>query len=168
MHIAKTTLTFLTAALLATSTTLALAQTCNPTIPLTKPDSRYAYNAVGDEVTDTVTGLIWRRCAEGMSWSSATCTGTATDFNWEAALAHAATQTGWRLPNFKELKSLVEYACVNQAINQTVFPATLTYAWSASPYAANAASAWYVNFNDGDGYWYGKDYYLSVRLVRGQ
>jgi len=170
MHIVKTGLSLLTAALLATSTTLALAQTCNPNIPLTKPDSRYTYNPAGDEVTDSVTGLIWKRCAEGMSYSSGTCTGTARTFNWEGALAHAATQSGWRMPNLKELSSLVETACYDMAINQTAFPASPSDAWSASPLAAGSDSALVVNFylgrnlrdyKDGNGT-------NSVRLVRGQ
>ena len=38
---------------------------------------RYSYSADGSEVTDSKTGLVWRRCAEGMSWSSGACTGTA-------------------------------------------------------------------------------------------
>jgi hypothetical protein len=64
MHIVKISQTFLNAALLAFSVTMAWAQTCLPNTPLTKPDSRYAYN--GNEVTDTITGLVWKRCAEGM------------------------------------------------------------------------------------------------------
>jgi len=168
MRIVKTGLSLLTAALLASSTTLALAQTCNPNIPLTKPDSRYTYNSAGDEVTDTVTGLVWKRCAEGMSWSGGTCAGTATSFNWEDALLHASTQSGWRLPNTKELYSLVEKVCYNQSINQTAFPATPTDAWSGSPNPANPENAWVVHFHFGLVGWVTRNCTLSVRLVRGQ
>jgi len=173
MHIVKTGLSLLTAVVLATSTTLALAQTCNPNIPLTKLDSRYTYNTAGDEVTDSVTGLVWKRCAEGMSWSGSSCTSAATNFNWEGALAQAAsvaqaTGLAWRMPNLKELKSLVETACYDQAINQTAFPSTPTYTWSASPNAGYAGVAWYVGFGGGLAYWGSKPSYYSVRLVRGQ
>ena len=168
MHIVKTSLSFLTVALLATSSTLALAQTCNPNIPLTKPDIRYTYNSAGDEVTDTVTGLTWRRCAEGMSWNGATCTGTATRFNWQGALAHAATQSDWRVPNIKELKSLVEAACQGMAINESAFPASPGYAWSASPRAFYEDYVWSVNIYNGNGDWQRKSLDGSVRLVRGQ
>jgi len=175
MHIVKISLSLLTAALLATSTTLALAQTCNPNIPLIKPDSRYTYNAAGDEVTDTVTGLIWKRCVEGMSWdvATSTCTGTASTLKWEDALAQAAlvaqaTGVAWRMPNIKEIKSLVETACKDMAINQAAFPATPEYAWSASPFAASTDFAWNVFFYNGlDGY-RDKSIPYSVRLVRGQ
>jgi len=164
MHIIKTSLCLLTAALLATTATLALAQTCNPNIPLTKPDSRYTYNAAGDEVTDTVTGLIWKRCVEGMNFSGGTCAGTATTFNWEAALVHAAKQSGWRLPDANEIISLEETACYDMAINETAFPATPCCAWSASP-AATGGGVWYMGFLGNDE---SMSSPFSVRLVRGQ
>ncbi|MBD3768229.1 MAG: DUF1566 domain-containing protein, partial [Gammaproteobacteria bacterium] len=99
------------------------AQTCNPSsIQKTKPDSRYELLSGGAEVKDKKTGLIWQRCPLGMSWNGTTCAGTATPYNWENALAQAATEATntskpWRLPNLKELKSLVETACYGQAIN---------------------------------------------------
>jgi len=141
MRIAKSTLSLLTAALLAGASTLALAQTCNPNIPLSKPDSRYSYNSSGNEVTDNVTSLIWKRCVEGMSWNGTTCSGSASAFNWEQALAHAATQTGWRMPNQKELQSLVETACDEMAINAKAFPATPSSAWSGSPLRPTAPTS---------------------------
>jgi len=172
MHIVKTCLSFFTAVLLSTTTTLVLAQTCNPNIPLTKPDSRYAFNSAGDEVTDTVTGLIWKRCAEGMVWSGGTCAGTATPFTWYGALAQTAffsdyTGVAWRMPNLKELESLVETACYDMAINQTAFPATQRYAWSASPYVAGIDGAWAAYFYNGYDYWSVKSSAkFWLRLVR--
>jgi len=169
MHIVKTGLSLLSAALLATSTTLALAQTCNPNIPLSKPDSRYTYNAAGDEVTDSVTGLIWKRCAEGMSYSGGTCAGMASSFTWEGALAHAETQngpSGWRLPNPKELTSLVETACINPSINLTAFPATPYNHWTSSPSWSDPNLAWYAHFANGNVYPLKKPDGGGVRLVR--
>ena len=34
--------------------------------PNTPTQSRYVISTDGNEVTDNTTGLIWRRCAEGM------------------------------------------------------------------------------------------------------
>lgn len=54
----------------------------------------YVVSTDGTEVTDTKTGLIWRRCPEGMTWSGTACTGTVTLFTHEGALQRAAAQAG--------------------------------------------------------------------------
>ncbi len=149
------------------------AQTCNPNIVKTKPDSQYTLSADGTEVTDTKTGLIWQRCALGMSWNGTTCSGTATGHAWEDALGQAATvanntSVAWRLPNLKELKSLVETACYGQAINETIFPATPDALWSSRAFADYTSYAWFVFFYDGYDSWYYKGSGLAVRLVRSQ
>ncbi len=149
------------------------AQTCSANIQKTKPDSQYRISPDGTEVTDTKTGLIWQRCALGMSWVGNTCAGTATNYTWENALAQAAsvassTQVAWRLPNEKELKSLVETACTWQAVNEIIFPATPADAWSSSAFASGTNNAWYVNFDVGNNGQYGKSDGLAVRLVRSQ
>ncbi len=107
----------------------AAAQTCNyDSIPATAPASRFTDNGDGT-VTDKTTGLQWQRCSQGQAWSSGTCTGTATAHTWQAALqlAEAASYAGksdWRLPNIKELASIVEQACNYPSIDLAVFPGT--------------------------------------------
>ena len=132
----------------------------------------FTVSADGQEVTDAKTGLIWRRCAEGMTASGGTCTGTASAFTHEAALTRASTQataTGvaWRLPNVKELSSIADKTLGYPAIDQAAFPATpANFFWSSSPYVGSAYSAWYVSFSDGrvnSGYRINSYY---VRLVR--
>lgn len=139
--------------------------------------SRYSYSTDVSEVTDSQTGLVWRRCAEGMAWSGGTCIGTATIYTHEAALARAKTQTGWRLPNVKELGSIVDRSRVNPAIDPAAFPATSSgWYWSSSPYAGDSGYAWVVGFDYGvvtsanrngvinnGGF---TNYYVAVRLVR--
>ena len=147
------------------------AQTCNANIVKTKPDSQYELLNNDTEVKDKKTGLIWQRCVLGKSWSVNTCSGTATTHKWEEALAQAATvasntNVAWRLPNLKELKSLVETACTGQTINETIFPATPNALWSSS--ACGADFAWFVFSDDGDVYCYYKDDGRAVRLVRSQ
>ncbi len=49
------------------------AQTCNhDSIPATAPASRFSDNGDGT-ATDTLTGLLWKRCSEGQTWDGATC-----------------------------------------------------------------------------------------------
>lgn len=132
--------------------------------------ARYSYANSGAEVVDSKTGLTWRRCAEGMAWSGSTCTGTASTYTHEAALQHAKAQMGaqlWRLPNRKELTSIVDRSRRGPAIDTTAFPATPnTGFWSASPYVGNADRAWDVGFNYGNVYYGSRSVAWPVRLVR--
>lgn len=155
--------------------TAAYGQTCNDQIPVTAPDSRYTDHGDGT-VTDTATGLMWRQCPEGLSGSYCG-TGSVQLFTWRGGLqqAEAATSAGhgdWRLPNVKELSSLVDRHCFGPAINRTRFPNTPSaWFWSSSPYVNASSYAWVVNFYYGrvDVGYVDRDYggYGSVRLVRG-
>ncbi len=65
-------------------------------------------------ITDNRTGLMWKKCQEGRN-NDATCTGTVGTYTWAAALARCSGLTApggytdWRLPNIKELISLLNY-----------------------------------------------------------
>lgn len=158
-------------------TAFAVAQ-CNARIALTKPDSRYLSNGDGT-VTDTVTGLMWRQCSEGVTSQAVPCdSGSAVTYGWQQALqhvadvnaAHAEAQVGysdWRLPDLKELKSLSELACFNPAINTTLFPNTpADFFWSATPVLSDDDYAWSVGFYYGGDRWGQKSDVRYVRLVR--
>jgi hypothetical protein len=126
------------------------------------------FTANGAEVTDSRTGLIWARCSAGQSLSGTACTGTANTYTHEQALSYAASQSGWRLPNVKELASLADKGCQNPAIDSTAFPNTVSSGyWTSSPYVGYSSVAWNVYFFNGDVNGYGfrsSGYY--VRLVR--
>ena len=118
-------------------------------------------------VTDSKTGLTWQRCSAGQSFAAGTCSGTANSYTHEEALAYAKTQTGWRLPNVKELSSLVDGSFIGPAINGTAFPATPSFfAWTSSPYASDPASAWVVLFAEGSVSSSSRSSPAHVRLVR--
>jgi len=75
----------------------------------------------------------------------------------------------WRLPDPRELLSIVSNDRINPAIDTTYFPNTVaSWVWSASPYAYDPNYAWYVYFSGGGVDADGKNYAGSVRLVRGR
>jgi len=131
------------------------------------PTTQDRYVAAGAEVTDSKTGLVWARCSVGQTWSGSACTGVATSITHEAALAYAQGQSGWRLPNVKELTSLADTGCVNPAMNSTAFPNTaFTWYWTSSPNAAGGNYAWGVYSSNGDVGNFNHNESGHVRLVR--
>ena len=119
-------------------------------------DAPFTVSADGTEVTDGRTGLVWRRCAEGMAATGGTCTGTASTFTHEQSLTRArdqatSTSVAWRLPNVKELASIADRSRSIPAIDTVAFPATPANAfWSSSPNVGSAGFAWYVGFYNGN------------------
>lgn len=146
------------------------AQTCNPGIVAEAPDSRYEIRTA--TVLDKQTGLVWMRCALGQTWNGTGCTGTATVMVWQTALQAAentvfAGKNDWRLPNQKELQSLVEPRCYDPAINTAIFPNTLANGfWSSSPRAYHCNYAWIVYFSNGFNNHHCTGSSFAVRLVR--
>ena len=129
----------------------------------------YTVNA-DNTITDNKTGLMWRRCSQGMN-DDATCTGTAATYTWTLALAQCEAETtdysDWRLPNMKELFSIIKFEGAAPFIDQTTFPATVSsYYWSSTTYVPNATYAMDVHFNDGSVLLDLKPNYDYVRCVR--
>ena len=156
----------------------AAAQTCHPeSISASTPDSQLQDNGDGT-ITDLKTGLIWKQCLEGQSGSDC-ASGSAETFSWQQALQRAQTlnssggfagASDWRVPNIKELRSLVEHQCVGPAINLTRFPGTPgdpnTYFVSSSADVSDSTDAWSVEFMLGQLLLMSKDHTYSLRLVR--
>ena len=168
----KLTLKLLLALLLLSSASLATAQTVKSYIDNEWPDSRYTDHGNGT-VTDTKTGLMWKQCSEGQSGDTCADDGSTKAMNWKQALEHAeshafAGYSDWRVPNIKELRSLVARNRYEPSINSTRFPNTSgEWFWSASPYAHDHDDALVVDFKYGyDGY-YNRNGTTRVRLVRG-
>ena len=167
----KRSIFMLILALTGLSGAVSAAQFCRSQseIPATTPTARFSDHGDGT-LTDTQTGLMWAKCAEGLS-DSGCRTGSVSTYTWQAALDWANTSTlaghaNWCLPNVNELRSIVEGQCRGPAINLSVFPNSPTWQfWSASP-DLNSHLAWYVVFGYGitSSSNRGNDYY--VRLVR--
>jgi PKD repeat protein len=109
------------------------------------------------EVFDNKTGLTWRICAEGMTYSptGGLCTGNPFGFSHEGALIQAAAVgQGWRLPNIKELNSIVDRNFGNgdnfPALDPAGFPgATVGLFWASTPVTEFSSFAWVVDFRQG-------------------
>ncbi len=73
----------------------------------------------------------------------------------------------WRLPNRKELLSIVDYGNSRPMIDADYFPTVGQFIWTSSPLAIGSASAWGVNFHYGNSFSIDKRNARQVRLVRG-
>ena len=141
-------------------------------LPVAATAQPYVISADGTEVTDQKTGLIWKRCSEGQSWNGSYCIGTPGMFTHEGALQQAAVQatsTGvaWRLPNVKELSSIIDRSHAEPAINSQVFPGTpMAGFWSSTPVAGDPAIAWGGDFLTGMVGMGVRSWVVYVRLVR--
>ena len=123
-------------------------------------------------MTDKLTGLIWLK--------DANCTDTVGGINkstglltWANApiwsnnlaggkcgLTDGSTAGQWRLPNVREMQSLVDYGFFNPALCNTVGSGKWTEGvpfigvqsdiyWSSTTDAVDTDLAWYVNLNSG-------------------
>jgi hypothetical protein len=68
-----------------------------------------------------------------------------------AGCAYAQSQTGWRLPNIKELTSLANRGTYYPAMDTTAFPGTPadSWYWSSTPDSSGAGRVWIVSFING-------------------
>ncbi|MDO8261252.1 MAG: DUF1566 domain-containing protein, partial [Candidatus Magasanikbacteria bacterium] len=147
--------------------------------------SDYTVNSLKVAVNDLNTGLMWNKCSAGLSGD--TCaTGSAATKTFANAILYceylrlcgdgtyqgseagegdctghtSVISTDWRLPNIKELFSIVllEYNAITDIkaasspyINQTAFPNTVAnYYWSSTTYPYTSTGALLVYFVRGN------------------
>jgi hypothetical protein len=133
-----------------------------PGLPKTGQTTSYTTNDDGDlqagitmsftdnsdgTVTDNVTGLMWQQ------------DGVYNATSWQDAIDYCINNVAelpgedWRLPNIKELQSIVDYGRVNPSIDTDVFTNTQSDSyWSGTTYHDFTGIAWIVYFSDGDVY----------------
>lgn len=141
------------------------------------PAPSYTDNGDGT-VTDNVTGLTWQKCSAGLT-NDASCSGTTSLLTWPEALDYCnglslAGYDDWRLPNTKELHSIVDTSTGDPAINTAYFPNTPGTAndtsplyWSSTTRADLTSNALNVYFYNGqDELDYAKTSVRSARCVR--
>jgi len=133
---------------------------CNTTIP-GHYEGRYIDNGNGT-ITDRMTRLTWMKCELDMVWDPIQNICKTQDAvpgeplrksrNWQDTLQATqnlnalgfASATDWRLPNIKELASILELNCLttsaNLAINLDIFPSANSKLWSSTPHRGTVPS----------------------------
>ncbi|MDX1812479.1 MAG: DUF1566 domain-containing protein, partial [Gammaproteobacteria bacterium] len=149
--------------ILSISISNTFADQCDSTVPGHYPD-RYIDNNDGT-ISDKMTGLMWSKCIMGMTWDGSRnlCISKfengqekrAVKLNWQDSLKYVTlvnasnylNYSDWRLPNIKELASILDVACLANlhamALDLDYFDvytlssdhtsATTTY-WSSTPH----------------------------------
>jgi hypothetical protein len=129
------------------------------------PSPRFTDNGNGT-VTDSLTGLIWLKdanCFGTKTWADALNDANTLN-SGECGLSDGSVEGDWRLPNRKELHSLVDYSKFNPAL-PTGHPFSnvqANYYWSSTTDVYYTGFAWNVHMWDGDVH-YGyedKSYYV--------
>ena len=136
------------------------------------PVPRFTDNGDGT-VRDNLTGLIWLKNANCREFYAGDTTGY-NDRDWNSALVSAnrlkdgycgltdgSVAGNWRLPNVKELQSLVHSGFAYPAIPNTAGTGKWTEGdafsgvqsgnyWSSTTDASNSSDAWLMDFDSGD------------------
>lgn len=116
---------------------------------------RFAVSADGQEVTDSVTRLTWRRCAEGARWDGKACSGKLVKYSYAGAKEKALRSArddgkAWRIPSREELVGLVDMAKKKPRIDVQAFPQTPSAPfWASRAGSDDNLNAWLVSFSSG-------------------
>ena len=120
---------------------------------VTWPNPRFTDNGDGT-VTDNLTGLIWLKnanCFGQISWDQAlsNCNGLASG---SCGLTDGSSAGDWRLPNRRELFSLVDDERYDPALPSGHPFINVRYSiyWSSTTNASDPFYAWLVIMSDGD------------------
>lgn len=143
--------------------------------------TKVAYLGQEIMVTDKATNLTWMRRGDMPIASNMNETGGSVTSagNWTAAFTYVATLNAalyggcndWRVPNIKELQSIVNYQVWAPAVYRDLlgyFTGSVSNVyWSSTTVADDTTNAWGVDYIDGVVYYGGKTDAYYVRPVRG-
>lgn len=126
---------------------------CRNDMPRQTPTAHFIDHGDGT-VTHMTTGLMWMRCRAGTVWTGSGC-GSVGNQNrsWLGALQNAqnttfAGYTDWRVPNLKELNSIVDRSCTWPAVNSEIFPDLINGLYLVvTPVTTNANKIWSINLH---------------------
>lgn len=125
------------------------AQSCSSTIKSLGGANRFIDNGNGT-ITDVLTLNVWDSCSVGQTFTNGQCNGAPLNFDsWRDALVYSESVNGKRLPNIKELGSIVDRSCVEPSIDIQIFPDTpLAVYWTNTPSNLSTMGR-IVDFTDG-------------------
>ena len=124
--------------------------------------TRFTNNGDGT-ITDNATSLMWV--------ANPASAGAGGTYTWDKAITACKSLTyagynDWRLPNLKELISIVDYGVFNPAVNP-YFASQSLLCWSSTTSASYKSGAWLVDFNYGLVVNIDKSDSFYIRPVRG-
>ena len=122
-------------------------------------------------VEDGWTDLVWQGCVAGLGGSGCV-SGAIENKTWQQALSYCeALDWGgfndWRLPNNKELFSIVDQRYLDPCVDGTSFPSTPNVDhWSSTTWINDMTTAYRVRFSYGLLFPSAKADEIAVRCVR--
>jgi hypothetical protein len=103
-------------------------------------------------VTDNLTGLVWLKnanCFRAQVWTAALASAN-TLASGACGLSDGSASGQWRLPNRKEMQSLLDRSKYNFALPENSFTSIMSdFYWSSSTSSYSTSSAWAISFVDG-------------------
>ena len=117
-------------------------------------------------ITDNATGLMWAKDGNGTGCNFGNQANYSSAVLWAQGLVWAVHRD-WRLPNRRELESLVDAGRNSPAINPIFSNTKLGYYWSSTLQNSNPTGAWVVDFAAGDVVVNPTTNNYCVRVVRG-
>ena len=121
------------------------------------------FSSANGVVTDDVTTLEWQDDYSDNAGAVKLAT-------WEDAIIYCDTLSlvgsGWRLPNIRELRSIVDRATANPSIDRVFQNTATSFYWSSTTVVDNKDYSWAVYLNIGIDVLVIKSVNIYVRCVR--
>jgi hypothetical protein len=149
------------------------AQDCVENQPLSQEAGQFIDRKDGT-ILDVSTNLLWQKCNVGETYvpDTNTCSGIPKSItNWSSALTNENVGVdGFRLPNIKELGSIVNYQCAKPAIDLAFFPSTINVPYWTNTPDAHGVNADYagliIDFTEGQEVTANSSGIMLLRLVK--